>query len=63
MNRAIRCLTDRTEKINEEIAKLEKSMQEPEMSCDILFAENTIDNLIGERSELQRAIIVLLKQK
>ena len=61
MNRAIKCLTDRVEKINEELKRLEKSMEEPEMSFEIFFDENAIDNLKGELSEIHKATMILLK--
>jgi hypothetical protein len=62
MNRAIKCLTDRAGKINEEIKKLEKSMEEPEMMCDIEFGMNDILNLNSELLELEEATKLLLKQ-
>jgi len=61
MNRAIKCLTDRAQQINDEIAKLNKSMKEPEMNFEIFFAENAIENLKDELTELQKATMILLK--
>jgi len=62
MNRAIKCLTDRAQQINDEIHKLNESMKEPEMNFEIFFAENAIENLKDELTELQKATMILLKR-
>ena len=59
MKQAIRTLGNRIDLLYREIDIAEKSMEEPEMNCEIEFAMNDIANFQREIKELQEAIEIL----
>lgn len=59
MKQAIKTLGNRIDLLYREIDIAEKSMEEPEMNCEIEFAMNDIANFQREIEELQEAIQIL----
>ena len=59
MNIAITVLRKRIELLNKEYAEIEKTLDEPEMMSDYIFAMNDLVNISYECVELQHAIRIL----
>lgn len=59
MKKAIKVLEKRIEALNNELIKVEKEMDEPEMLCDYEFSKNAAANIELEIIELQQAIKIL----
>ena len=57
MNHAIQVLKTRASEIKQKVAELENI--EPEMNCDLIFAENEINNLNIVLKEINEAISYL----
>lgn len=60
MDKAIKCLEARIERLNKEMVEVQSRIDEPEMLCDYEFAINDMANLETEVIELQSAIKKLL---
>lgn len=59
MKRAIRILEQVIEKINVEMAKTQKAIDEPEMQCDYIFAMADMANFESDVIQITKAIEIL----
>lgn len=63
MIRPIKVLELRILDLRKVIVEAEATLEIPEMVCDVMFANNTIDNAKLEIKELQKAIKILNNNK
>lgn len=59
MMKAIKVLEKRIDALNNELSKVEKEIEEPEMTCDYEFSLNAAYNIELEIIELTEAIKIL----